>query len=640
MISIKHGLAALFAAVVIIAFPTGRLDAAADANSYCQQGSGSETVIISGFGANSRSSASVTGCAVSDNPKILAFRGIPYAEAPLGDRRWRPPIYRDLPPSGTYLAYGSSCIQAVSPYRGEAEAAQVIEPARLDEDCLFVNIWAPKEALTASVPLPVMVFIYGGAFAAGSTSEPYYDASRLAAEGVVVVTLNYRVGALGFLRNDAANIAGNDGLLDHRAALTWIRNHIRAFGGAADNVTLFGESAGAASVALHTFDMPDSQALFQRAIIESNPFNGSYFTPSEANSNGVAFLKKLCSVFIINTHHHGGQCSSNTNPELWKPRPPTSEEIMVAQGASTLDMCAGTGNCLEKVINFATPWKPVIDGRVVYGDPIKGYFRLDGVYPVYKPLLMGVNRDEGMVFPALPFAEHSQYFTRENMKTVLNRKFKAPDPTRTAAEMIMSQYEPDSYTSPFPNVDSKYMNGTAIAVGKLIGDYMFVCGTLTALDAIVKDTNNKLPIYAYQFAQPPAFSFFNPADSGVCDPQSAWTDQSAKPAEYYACHANELPYVFNRLETLEGTKKLFGSPISYHATDADRNLAKQMASLWASFAKDMMPAWWTRYDGKGKVIRLANSGEVRTGYPEVSLDTDAKCTTLWLRLSQTSPQER
>lgn len=204
---------------------------------------------------------------------VERFLGIPYAAPPVGPLRWRPP-QPVAPWSGVRpaLAPGPRCIQH-APY-GEMEP----DNQTFSEDCLYLNVWTPQ--ISPAARLPVIVWIHGGEFFAGSGSEPRYDGARLAARGCVVVTLNHRLGVFGFLAHtelsgeSGAGTSGNYGLLDLLAGLEWVRDNIGAFGGDASNVTLAGESAG--SCATHAFTTsPLAKGLFHRAIGES----GSYFMP-------------------------------------------------------------------------------------------------------------------------------------------------------------------------------------------------------------------------------------------------------------------------------------------------------------------------------------------------------------------------
>jgi para-nitrobenzyl esterase len=200
---------------------------------------------------------------------LFVFRGIPYAAAPVGERRWLPPLPLE-PWKGVRqaLVFGPVCPQSAGRL-GIAVGKEEVEPQ--SEDCLFLNIWSPAPD---GARRPVMVWIHGGAFSMGSGSSPMHPGSNLAKRGnVVCVSLNYRLSSFGFLRLKEVTggriaASGNEGLLDQIAALQWVKRNIAAFGGDPDDITVFGESAGAMSTGC-LLAMPAAKGLFKKAILQS-----------------------------------------------------------------------------------------------------------------------------------------------------------------------------------------------------------------------------------------------------------------------------------------------------------------------------------------------------------------------------------
>jgi len=225
---------------------------------------------------------------------LTVYKAIPFAAPPTGDLRWKPP-QPVKPWTGTRLAktFAPACMQTGVSMPGET-------PPQTSEDCLTLNIWTPAEAPSRA---PVLVWIYGGGFANGSASMPLYWGDRLAKRGIVVVTVAYRVGALGFLahpeltRESPNHTSGNYGLMDQIAALEWVKRNIASFGGDPNRVTIAGQSAGAMSVSI-LMASPRAKGLFHRAIGQS----GGFFEPvqlapsyllANAERDGEAFAKSL-----------------------------------------------------------------------------------------------------------------------------------------------------------------------------------------------------------------------------------------------------------------------------------------------------------------------------------------------------------
>ena len=231
---------------------------------------------------------------------VTAYLGIPYAAPPVGERRWRPPQAAQKW-EGIRKAdrFGTSCMQA-QPGSLLPWTEEFMTHGPVGEDCLFLNVWTTGSG--SSARLPVMFWIYGGGFRAGSSSVAVYDGAELAKKGVIVVSVNYRVGLLGFLahpeltKESEHHSSGNYGLLDQIAALQWVQKNIAAFGGDPKQVTIFGQSAGAISVAV-LMRSPLAKGLFVRAIAQSGPgllgrnALGGTNTASDREAAGVKYAE-------------------------------------------------------------------------------------------------------------------------------------------------------------------------------------------------------------------------------------------------------------------------------------------------------------------------------------------------------------
>ncbi len=209
---------------------------------------------------------------ISADEKVRTFKGIPYAAPPIGPLRWKEPQgAKSWEGVRRASEYGARCMQA------PIYSDMVFHDNGPSEDCLTLNLWMPAHPAIQS--LPVMVWIYGGGFLAGSSSEPRQDAGNLSKKGVLVVSMNYRLGIFGYFahpelaKESGRNSAGNYGLMDQLAALKWVHDNISLFGGDPKNVTIFGESAGSFSVSA-LMASPLAQGFFQHAIGESGAFFG------------------------------------------------------------------------------------------------------------------------------------------------------------------------------------------------------------------------------------------------------------------------------------------------------------------------------------------------------------------------------
>ena len=311
-----------------------------------------------------------------DGQEVWSFKGIPYAAPPVGELRWRPPQ-----PVETWVAprdcteFGPSCPQPAM------LGTFSFTVGRTDEDCLYLNVWSPATA--SEERLPVMVWLHGGGLETGSGSMSLYDGARLSTEDVVVVTVNYRLGPLGFLSHPAlsqeaaSGVSGNYGLLDQIAALRWVQDNISNFGGDPGNVTVFGQSAGGISI-LDLMVSPPADGLFHRAIAQSGVIMDQGFgrkmvaEVDEAEAQGVTFASRL-----------GIDSAGDVAGRL---RGADVEEIM----AAAEDLSGGADD-IDQILF----WKPVVDGYVLPAMPTSLWLSGD-VHKV--SLLVGSNADEADIF--------------------------------------------------------------------------------------------------------------------------------------------------------------------------------------------------------------------------------------------------
>ncbi|MBS0360739.1 MAG: carboxylesterase family protein [Proteobacteria bacterium] len=233
--------------------------------------------------------------------QIEVFKGIPYAQPPVGPLRWAPPKPA-LPWNGVRkaTAFGAACWQPLSP----PGSIYADDPPRMSEDCLTLNVWTPQGAAMGTTKrAPVLVWIHGGALTTGFSSEPTYDGTAMARRGVIVVSINYRLGVLGWLASpqlstEQGGVSGNYGLKDQIEALRWVKANIAAFGGDPANVTIAGESAGGLSV-MYLLASPPARGLFAKAIAESAymvstpDLKAAKFGAPPAEASGAQFAAKL-----------------------------------------------------------------------------------------------------------------------------------------------------------------------------------------------------------------------------------------------------------------------------------------------------------------------------------------------------------
>jgi para-nitrobenzyl esterase len=378
-------------------------------------------------------SGAVQGTTVSG---VQEFLGIPYAAPPVGSLRWQPPA----PPASwsgvrPATAYGPHCAQAASPF-GTASTS---------EDCLYLNVFTAPGGSPAG--RPVMVWLHGGALVAGESDT--YDPTPLVNDGVTVVTLNYRLGQLGFLADSALasaqGDAGNYGLMDQQAALRWVQQNIAAFGGNPRDVTLFGESAGGLSV-LSQLTSPGAAGLFQRAIIESGSYDLTQTSLAASEAQGAQFASAQ-------------GCTQSAAAQVAACLRALPVSAILASQTSPLGVT------------------PNVDGAVLR-QPILTALETGRFSRV--PVIMGTNHDEWRLFVALAQLAGGPAVTAGSYQQQIESLMSVP---AAIASEIMAQYPLRGYASP------------AMAYSAAGTDAVFACPSLEAVSALSLYT----PTYAYEF---------------------------------------------------------------------------------------------------------------------------------------------
>lgn len=418
-----------------------------------------------------------------DGKAFYSYLGIPYAETTSGQNRWRPPVpHKEWKGVLKATAFGDSCPQS---YFFDFKNPE-------SEDCLKINVWTPE--VNPKNPRAVMVFIYGGYFLRGFSGDPLYDASFISAAGdVVVVTFNYRLGALGFLagikdKKAGEEINGNFGLQDQILALKWVRDNIESFGGDPDKVTVFGESSGAMSVAIHLTASPESEQLFRAAILESDPFGIPYKTLNASQTLAHSFAKRLgCRGDDISC------LREKSFAEVVEAQKPRGEMFKIA---------------LHGMVDMVL-WSPVIDGKIFIAQPIDVIRK----HKITKPVILGTNKNEALIFVELS-------------KKKMNIKSLSDLDYHLLVDLIFRDHElVDEIYKRHP---SEGRDNTRNA-SKLLTEYLFLCPNF-----FMARNSSPDKTWVYLFDHVSSFDIW--ADSGIVSCPDA------------VCHGDELPFVFGTAE--------------------------------------------------------------------------------------------
>eukprot|EP00092_Neocalanus_flemingeri_P012684 GFUD01013668.1.p1 GENE.GFUD01013668.1~~GFUD01013668.1.p1 ORF type:complete len:641 (+),score=136.04 GFUD01013668.1:337-2259(+) len=502
--------------------------------------------------------------------KFSAFEGIPFAVPPIETLRFKPPLKSDV----FYKPH-----EALKATQFKAECPQFDMYAKEykgSEDCLYLNVFTPETKFHGSVSYPVMVWIHGGAFQMGSSSSESYGPERILEEDIVLVTINYRLGPLGFLTTGDDIAPPNVGILDQRMALRWVKENIEAFAGDPERVTLFGESAGGISTMAHLAS-PGSRGLFHQAIAMSGvwgevPFLHKSKKPTEytdmlATQLGCDVDKS--SLDII-------QCLQQKSPK----------EIL--EQASSF-----------RTFNFLPePFTPSVDDYMpnpILPMPLHQVWDDPSFSPV--PLMIGGNKDDGILM-LLEFLKDEKLYSRvnENFSTELPAILLGVDPDAAAAdegETATSEVLRNSY---LPGDGNFSVDATEQMV-RLFTDVHF----LAPIDKTVRDLTTKTDsIFYYNYQHKGSFSL--PMAMGI------WEN-------YGVSHVDELFLLFKFAQV---SSSWLGDLALQ--TEDDIQVSQKLVQLWTHFAKHGRPteddSWKSVQESKKMEYAIIDSGEIRMDYPK------------------------
>jgi para-nitrobenzyl esterase len=464
----------------------------------------------------------------------FVFKGIPYGAPPVGDLRWREP--KPAPGwTGILVAtrFGPACMQP------ESRPMQ-ISRAEMNENCLYLNVWTPS--VNVGQGAPVMVWIHGGSFITGAGSQLGYDGTRLAMRGVVVVTINYRMGVFGYMAHPELSAespnhtSGNYALLDQMAALRWVRDNIAAFGGDPRNITVFGESAGASSIA-YIMASPLANGLFDKAILESP---GLLMTAEPELRRDYRGITNMEAVGLA------------VGPHIADLRA-LSPDALMEQSYAASKKLFGPGGTGQTRLRAATPLDDPNGVRLAWTPFADGYIVPDQLAHLYAegrfmriPVMAGTNTNEGNLF-----LTHYHPANADSFNAWVNQAF-VP-----CGNAMLAQYGPPSPAT------SEQIHAAA---DRLLTDSLFLYGTFS----VARATH----AYLYRFTR---------------------ASPHAEKLGLGAYHSAEIAYVFGHT---------LNSPDDY--TEADRKLSDQIMTMWVHFARTgdprlMMSSGWTRIGSNGEV---------------------------------------
>ncbi|XP_016303194.1 crystal protein [Sinocyclocheilus anshuiensis] len=491
--------------------------------------------------------------------KSYVFYGIPFADPPVAASRWKPP--RPVTPwRGVYDATypRAACMQAcIGPIADEC-------PKKVSEDCLYLNVFVPLSVNLAAPllkPLPVMLWIHGGDFIAGSASKQLYDGRYISNfTQTLVVSVAYRLGAFGFLvsgKDPRTSAAGNYGILDQQAALLWVQQNIAVFGGDPSRVSLFGESAGAQSVSLHLM-IQSSKPLFRQAVFQSLPFSIPLKTRHESLKLGKNFAKSAnCSVLDL-------PCLQSLSPQ----------EVLNAQIKSSSKVV----NPFRFLEQFES-WGPYVDGELIREQAVSAF--LKGHWQKDKPVLLGTTSEEGVIFVYGVFMKPVSAVECTVYTTAIFKQH---------AIKILRKYLP-LYSA----ADRRDM------LAQIVTDYIFLCPSRRSARAGVASGSS---VWMYVF------------DHVASDP-GVWSGLTF--CYRHACHGAELPFVFDsapvaNLSMTPAERLLSNRMLCYWGAFAHTGDPGSHADS-SAFCRQQRPPAWPRYTANSGwlIMNLTLHSHAQTG---------------------------
>ncbi|KAK5871773.1 hypothetical protein PBY51_004634 [Eleginops maclovinus] len=493
---------------------------------------------------------------------VDVFKGVPFADVP---GKWEKP--KPHP--------GWSGVLKADTYRDRCLQVTLLQTkTQGSEDCLYLNIFVPQ-GLKLSQNLPVMVYLFGGAFLLGASNdvsflgESLYDGKEMADRGdVIVVTVNYRVGTLGFLSSGDARLPGNYALWDQHAAISWVRRNIAAFGGNPDNITIFGQSAGAASVSFQMLS-PHSKGLFRRAISQG----GVALSPWALQRNPMALTKKIARKV---------GCWRNDEDQMIACLKMSDPVGLTMAGKIDVLLILGKGVVMD-LLEFS----PVIDGDFLPDEPSKLFHNAAHI-----DFMAGVNSMDGHIFAGVDVPSINQKngnTTVEDVRGLLAGLTK--EKGATAVGSAYSVYSSNWGSHPEPELVKK-------TVADIETDFLFLVPTQIALQLHANNTSGART-FSYLFTMETRIPGF-----------PRWVE---------AEHAEDLQYLFG---------KPFSMPLVYFPRH--RDLSKYMIAYWTNFARtgdpskgeSRVPAVWPAFTRNHrpylninhKISKSSISYDLRSGY--------------------------